>query len=69
MVRNSPAALVGRLVAWTEHDGGTWVEAAAPIAAQWLGDRGGTSVVGLYLALAGVVSWFGLLMVRKITPA
>lgn len=49
--------------------GGILGGAAAPIAAQWLGDRGGTNMVGLYLALAGVVSWLGLLMVRKVTPA
>ncbi len=49
--------------------GGILGGAAAPIAAQWLGDRGGTNMVGLYLALAGVVSWLGLLMVRKATPA
>ena len=49
--------------------GGILGGAAAPIAAQWLGDQGGTSVVGLYLALAGVVSWLGLLMVRRAIPA
>lgn len=49
--------------------GGILGGAAAPIAAQWLGDQGGTNMVGLYLALAGVVSWLGLLMVRKVAPA
>jgi hypothetical protein len=37
----------------------------APLVAQALAERGGTAMVGLYLALAGVISWLGLLMVRK----
>ena len=45
--------------------GGILGGALAPIIAQALGDWGGTRVVGLYLALAGVVSWIGLLMVRR----
>lgn len=45
--------------------GGILGGAMAPIIAQALGDWGGTRVVGLYLALAGVVSWIGLLMVRR----
>ena len=40
--------------------------AAAPIAAQALGDWRGTEVVGLYLALAGLVSFCGLALVTKI---
>ena len=47
--------------------GGILGGAAAPIVAQWLGDRGGTNLVGLYLTLAGVVSWIGLMMVRRAT--
>lgn len=49
--------------------GGILGGALAPIIAQWLSDRGGTGMVGLYLALAGVVSWIGLLMVRSARPA
>ena len=51
--------------------GGILGGAMAPIVAQALAERGGTEMVGLYLALAGVVSWLGLLMVRKraATPA
>ncbi|KTE17842.1 MFS transporter [Sphingopyxis sp. H115] len=50
--------------------GGILGGAMAPIIAQALAERGGTATVGLYLALAGVVSWFGLLMVRRtVTPA
>jgi MFS family permease len=45
--------------------GGILGGAMAPIIAQALGDWRGTEVVGLYLALAGVVSWLGLLMVRR----
>lgn len=45
--------------------GGILGGAAAPIVAQALGEWGGTDVVGLYLALAGVVSLIGLLMVRR----
>jgi hypothetical protein len=42
----------------------------APIIAQALAEWGGTGTVGFYLALAGVVSWLGLLMVRRtVTPA
>ena len=37
----------------------------APIIAQSLSDWGGTAVVGLYLALAVVLSWIGLAMVRR----
>ena len=40
-------------------------DATQPVQAQALAERGGTEMVGLYLALAGVVSWLGLLMVRK----
>ena len=39
--------------------------AAAPIVAQTLSDWRGTAAVGLYLALAGIVSFGGLLMVRR----
>lgn len=45
--------------------GGILGGAMAPIIAQALAERGGTALVGLYLALAGVVSWIGLLMVRR----
>lgn len=45
--------------------GGIIGGAMAPIIAQALAEWGGTEVVGLYLALAGIVSWLGLLMVRK----
>ncbi|MCC2600911.1 MFS transporter [Sphingopyxis yananensis] len=45
--------------------GGILGGAAAPIIAQALGDWGGTQVIGLYLALAGVVSWLGLMVVRR----
>jgi predicted MFS family arabinose efflux permease len=45
--------------------GGILGGAAAPIIAQALSDRGGTAMVGLYLALAGIVSWLGLMMVRR----
>jgi len=45
--------------------GGIIGGAMAPIIAQALAEWGGTAVVGLYLALAGIVSWLGLLMVRK----
>jgi MFS family permease len=45
--------------------GGILGGAMAPIVAQALAERGGTEMVGLYLALAGIVSWLGLLMVRK----
>jgi len=48
----------------TFNAGGILGGAAAPIVAQALGDWRGTAAVGLYLALAGVVSWVGLLMVR-----
>ncbi len=48
----------------TFNAGGILGGAAAPIVAQALGDWRGTAAVGLYLALAGVVSWLGLLMVR-----
>ena len=46
--------------------GGILGGAAAPIAAQALGDWRGTEVVGLYLALAGLVSFCGLALVAKI---
>lgn len=45
--------------------GGILGGAMAPIIAQALGDWRGTEVVGLYLALAGIISWLGLLMVRR----
>lgn len=45
--------------------GGILGGAMAPIIAQALAERGGTGAVGFYLALAGVVSWLGLLMVRR----
>ena len=48
----------------TFNAGGILGGAMAPIVAQALAERGGTATVGLYLALAGVVSWIGLLMVR-----
>lgn len=49
--------------------GGILGGAMAPIVAQALAEWRGTPVVGLYLALAGVVSWLGLLMVRRSKPA
>ncbi len=50
--------------------GGILGGAMAPIIAQALAEWGGTGTVGFYLALAGVVSWLGLLMVRRtVTPA
>ena len=49
----------------TFNAGGILGGAAAPIVAQALGDWRGTAAVGLYLALAGVISWLGLLMVRS----
>lgn len=45
--------------------GGILGGAMAPIIAQALAEWGGTATVGFYLALAGVVSWLGLLMVRR----
>ncbi|WP_447932951.1 MFS transporter [Sphingopyxis fribergensis] len=45
--------------------GGILGGAMAPIIAQALAERGGTGTVGFYLALAGVVSWLGLLMMRR----
>ena len=45
--------------------GGILGGAMAPIVAQALAGNGGTELVGLYLALAGIVSWLGLLMVRR----
>lgn len=45
--------------------GGILGGAMAPIIAQALSDLGGTAVVGLYLALAGVLSWVGLAMVKR----
>lgn len=44
--------------------GGILGGAMAPLAAQALADWRGTPVVGAYLALAGVVSWLGLRMLR-----
>jgi predicted MFS family arabinose efflux permease len=44
--------------------GGILGGAMAPIVAQALAERGGTAVVGLYLAIAGIVSWLGLALVR-----
>ena len=49
--------------------GGILGGAMAPIVAQALAEWRGTPVGGLYLALAGVVSWLGLLMVRRSKPA
>ncbi|OHD02418.1 MAG: MFS transporter [Sphingopyxis sp. RIFCSPHIGHO2_01_FULL_65_24] len=48
----------------TFNAGGILGGAAAPIVAQALGDWRGTAAVGLYLALAGVISFGGLTMVR-----
>ena len=48
----------------TFNAGGILGGAAAPIVAQALGDWRGTAAVGLYLALAGVISFGGLAMVR-----
>jgi len=45
--------------------GGILGGAMAPIIAQALAEWGGTATVGFYLAIAGVVSWLGLLMVRR----
>ena len=47
--------------------GGILGGAMAPIVAQALAERGGTSMVGLYLAIAGMVSWLGLRLVRTET--
>ena len=44
--------------------GGILGGAMAPIVAQALAERGGTEMVGLYLAIAGIVSWIGLRLVR-----
>ncbi len=44
--------------------GGILGGAMAPIVAQALSDWGGTAMVGLYLAVAGLVSFVGLWMVR-----
>jgi MFS family permease len=45
--------------------GGILGGAVAPIAAQALSDEWGTGAVGLYLAVAGLVSLFGLVMQRQ----
>jgi MFS family permease len=45
--------------------GGILGGAMAPIIAQALSEWRGTPAVGLYLALAGVISWLGLMMVRR----
>ena len=45
--------------------GGILGGAAAPIAAQALSEIGGTSLVGLYLTIAGVLSLTGLLLARQ----
>ena len=47
--------------------GGILGGAMAPIVAQALAERGGTEMVGLYLAIAGIVSWAGLRLVRTQT--
>ncbi len=47
--------------------GGILGGAMAPIVAQALAERGGTEMVGLYLAIAGIVSWIGLRLVRPDT--
>ena len=47
--------------------GGILGGAMAPIVAQTLAERGGTEMVGLYLAIAGIVSWIGLRLVRPDT--
>jgi len=44
--------------------GGILGGAMAPIVAQALAERGGTAMVGLYLAIAGIISWIGLRLVR-----
>ena len=44
--------------------GGILGGAMAPIVAQALAEHGGTEMVGLYLAIAGIVSWIGLRLVR-----
>ena len=48
--------------------GGILGGAMAPIVAQALADRGGTSMVGLYLAIAGMVSWLGLRVRTETAP-
>src|SRR3546814_19136421 len=45
--------------------GGILGGAGAPIAAQWLSDRGGTRLAGLYPGVAGLLSLLGLLLVRS----
>ncbi len=47
--------------------GGILGGAMAPIVAQALAERGGTEMVGLYLVIAGFVSWAGLRLVRTQT--
>jgi MFS family permease len=48
--------------------GGILGGAMAPIVAQALAERGGTSMVGLYLAIAGMVSWLGLRVRTETAP-
>lgn len=48
--------------------GGILGGALAPLAAQALNDTGGTSLVGLYLTIAGIFSLAGLKLARKLLP-
>lgn len=48
--------------------GGILGGALAPLAAQALNDAGGTSLVGLYLTMAGIFSLAGLKLARKLIP-
>lgn len=48
--------------------GGILGGALAPIIAQALTDAGGTSLVGLYLTMAGIFSLAGLKLVGKLMP-
>ncbi len=48
--------------------GGILGGALAPLAAQALNDVGGTSLVGLYLTIAGIFSLAGLKLARKLLP-
>lgn len=48
--------------------GGILGGALAPLVAQALNDAGGTSLVGLYLTIAGIFSLAGLYMARQLAP-
>lgn len=48
--------------------GGILGGALAPLAAQALNEAGGTSLVGLYLTMAGILSLAGLTLARRLIP-